>query len=80
MKIPIEVTEWLACRTGGRTLVHNPGSFDNYAQSRLSCCWGQPLGGCKVEGTPYRVAVCTPSPKKAGDTLFMYWDFAVDNE
>lgn len=74
LTIPPIVRAWVATHHGSRTPCHSPGSFDSYSQSMASPCWGQPLGGTKIDGG-YTVAVCQPSPLHRGDTAWFLWDF-----
>lgn len=72
--IPQIVRAWVATHHGSRTPCHSPGDFSRFSKSRTSGCWGQPLGGVKIDGG-YTVAVCQPSPQSKGDPAWFLWDF-----
>lgn len=79
MKTTIEpnkhVAKWLNERKGSRVPVRSMGDFENFANSRTSCCWGQPLGGMKIDGTNLLIAVCQPSIQRQGQVPVMFYDY-----
>lgn len=70
---PEIIRNWVQNHKGWRTAVYIEGAFENYANSRSSACWGQPIGGIKVG--EYLVAVCQPSPRNKGDIGCFCYDF-----
>jgi hypothetical protein len=76
----VAVIAWITDHAGGRIPVHQPGAFTSYATSRASACWGQPLDGTPIPGTPLRIAVSCPSPMQAGSPLPIYFDVALISE
>lgn len=70
--VPKEVVDWLKVRLNGRTLVYSPGDFDNYSNSKSSACWVKDNG---TGNANYRIAVCVPSPRFKGDTLWCFFDY-----
>lgn len=77
--VPTEVSNWITARKGWRTPRFMDGQFASYAESKMAMCWGNPEGGYRIAGTPYRIAVCQPSPQSKGDIGFLYYDFADDS-
>jgi hypothetical protein len=76
----VSVRLWLDEHKGWRTPVRAEGDFHKFANSRTSCCWGQPLGGMMIPKTNIRIAVCAPSPRSKGDKGMLFYDFCVVEE
>lgn len=71
--IPPEVAAWVDSHKGSRVPLYSEGSFDDFAYSKTSACWGQPLGGTHIG--LYKIAVCQPSPRRKDDPAAFLFDF-----
>ncbi len=67
--------DFLNVRAGARKLVHCPGDFQKFVESKASCCWGfnGPDGLVIEDGL--HIAVCAPSVHKVGEKPVLYWDY-----
>lgn len=75
MKIPKEVADWVEDHKGKKFAIHAEGSFDEYNQSKLACCWGN--NG--IETDNYFIAVCLPSPMVPNGVADFFFDFKPKN-
>lgn len=71
MNIPEIVDSWVKERCNFRTPVYSPGDYQNFAESKSSCCWG----GNPNRVGDYLISVCQPSAQSKGDKMFLFFDF-----